>query len=240
MSESASKAKPVSIRLTLVIDDHPLYCDAMAASLKSLFDMGQVKAVNSLREALAALSGGLVPDLIMLDLKLPDVTGLSGFIKLKEMLPEVPILIISADSCDETIQALMDAGAVGFIPKDAPRTVIAEALERVQEGSKFVPPGFVPQVRPDRYNVGLHEISQRIADLTPQQSRIMSLICAGKPNKQIAYELSLAEATVKAHITALLRRLGVRNRTQAAVLVNSVTFDRQDQMSESDTRALLS
>ncbi|MDW4498642.1 response regulator transcription factor [Sulfitobacter sp. D35] len=240
MKHSADREKPVSIRLTLVVDDHPLYCDAMAASLKSLFDVGQVRTVNSLREAVAALAGGMVPDLVMLDLKLPDVTGLSGFLKLKEMLPDVPILIISADSCDDTIQALMDAGAVGFIPKDAPRTVIAEALERVQDGSKYLPPGFVPQARPDRYNVELKEISKRIADLTPQQSRIMSLICAGKPNKQIAYELSLAEATVKAHITALLRRLGVRNRTQAAVLVNSVAFDRQDAPGDGNPGALLS
>ena len=86
----------------------------------------------------------------------------------------------------------------------------------------------------------MREISQRIADLTPQQSRIMSLICAGKPNKQIAYELSLAEATVKAHITALLRRLGVRNRTQAAVLVNSVGLDRGDPLSDAEARAVLS
>ena len=217
MSDSIEKAKAVSISLTLVVDDHPLYCDAMAASLSTAFEMQQVQTVNSLRQALDYLVTGATPDLVMLD-----VTGLSGFLKLKELLPDVPILVISADSCDDTIQTLMDAGAAGFIPKDAPRTVIADALERVRDGSKYLPPGFCPRTRRTEANtVGLYEISQRIADLTPQQSRIMSLICAGKPNKQIAYELSLAEATVKAHITALLRRLGVRNRTQAAVLVNS-------------------
>ncbi len=241
MLNTMRKEKPVPISLTLVVDDHPLYCDAMAASLTTLSGAGQVQKVHSLKEALQALSSGLVPDLVMLDLILPDVTGLSGFLKLKEMLPDVPILVISADSCDDTIQALMDAGAAGFVPKDAPRTVIAEALERVQDGSKYLPPGFCPRVRSsERHSVGLQEVSQRIADLTPQQSRIMSLICAGKPNKQIAYELSLAEATVKAHITALLRRLGVRNRTQAAVLVNSASLDRNDQLSDSDARALLS
>lgn len=240
MTESVRKEKSGSIRMTLVIDDHPLYCDAMVASLTTRSDMGDVRAVNSLGEALEALGSGLVPDLVILDLKLPDVTGLSGFLKLRENLPDVPVLVISADSSDETIQALMDAGAAGFIPKDAPRTVMSEALERVREGSKYTPPGFVPKPGgPDRQAMELHEISQRIADLTPQQSRIMSLIRAGKPNKQIAYELSLAEATVKAHITALLRRLGVRNRTQAAVLVNSVCLDRNEPLSESDTRALL-
>ncbi len=241
MGQTERNEKAVSIKLTLVIDDHPLYCDAMAGSLSTAFEIQEVRTVNSLTEALDALVDGLVPDLVMLDLRLPDVTGLSGFIKLREKLPDVPILVISADSCDQTIQALMDAGAAGFIPKDAPRTVIAEALERVRFGSKYTPPGFSPVTRPREVNApGLHEISQRIADLTPQQTRIMNLICAGKPNKQIAYEMSLAEATVKAHITALLRRLGVCNRTQAAVLVNSVDLDRHDTLSDSDTRAMLS
>jgi DNA-binding NarL/FixJ family response regulator len=241
MSNSLGNEVPVAINMTLVVDDHPLYCEAMAASLSTVFEMQQVHSAYSLSEALLALSEGLVPDLVMLDLRLPDVTGLSGFIKLRQELPDVPILIISADSCDETIQTLMAAGAAGFIPKDAHRTVIAEALERVQVGGKYLPPGFSLQSVPvDSNVVTLHEISQRIADLTPQQGRIMALICAGKPNKQIAYELSLAEATVKAHITALLRRLGVRNRTQAAVLVNSVSLDRQDGLSDSDARALLS
>ncbi len=240
MQEKGPREKSVPISLTLVVDDHPLYCDAMAASLSSAFDMPEVRAVNSLKDALAAIADGLLPDLVMLDLRLPDVTGLGGILKLKEALQDVPILVISADSGDETIQAAMDAGAAGFIPKDAPRTVIADALARIQDGAKYLPPGFCPPTRgSERSVVSLHEVSQRIADLTPQQSRIMGLICAGKPNKQIAYELSLAEATVKAHITALLRRLGVRNRTQAAVLVNSVGLDRQDQMAGSDTRALL-
>lgn len=241
MGQAKRNDKVVSVKLTLVIDDHPLYCDAMAGSLSTAFEMQTVRTVHSMTEALQALADGLVPDLVMLDLRLPDVTGLSGFIKLREKLPDVPILVISADSVDETIQALMEAGAAGFIPKDAPRDVIAEALELVQVGSKYWPPSFTPSTKPQNETVpGLHEISQRIADLTPQQTKIMNLICAGKPNKQIAYELSLAEATVKAHITALLRRLGVCNRTQAAVLVNSVGMDRQDTLSDSDTRAMLS
>ena len=215
--------KCVPISLTLVIDDHPLYCDAMAASLSTAFSVKRVKAVNSLREARAFLATGAVPDLIMLDLGLPDASGISGFMTLKTMLPDVPIVVISADSSDETIQMLMDAGATGFVPKDAPRHVIAEALERVQEGGIYLPPGFTPVERDaDAPGVDLQELAERISSLTPQQSRIMHLICAGKPNKLIAYELSVAEGTVKAHITALLRRLGVSNRTQAAVLVSGV------------------
>lgn len=240
MPDSVRKERSVLINSTLVVDDHPLYCDAMAALLSTVFEIQEVKTVNTLGEALALLAHGDTPDLVLLDLKLPDVTGLSGFLKLKEMLPDIPILVISADSCDETVQTVMEAGAAGFIPKDAPRTVIAEALDRIVDGSKYLPPGFSPSSRSHSGQiVGLHEISRRIADLTPQQSRIMTLICEGKPNKQIAYEMSLAEATVKAHITALLRRLGVCNRTQAAVLVKSVSFERASPLSDSDSRELL-
>lgn len=241
MPNEKGTAKPISISLTLVIDDHPLYCDAMSASLSTAFKMQQVKTVNSLKEATAAIAAGLVPDLVMLDLGLPDATGLSGFITLREQLPDVPILVISADSSDETIQAVMDAGANGFIPKDAPRTEITEALEKVQEGAKYLPPNFCPVPQNTKQDaVALHEIAERISRLTPQQSRIMHLICAGKPNKLIAYELSVAEGTVKAHITALLRRLGVSNRTQAAVLVSSVTSDTSSRFSEASPSALMS
>lgn len=230
--------KCVPINLTLVVDDHPLYCDAMAASLSTAFQMQQVKTVNSLKEAYAFLDEGHVPDLVMLDLGLPDATGLSGFLSLKDILPDVPILVISADSSDETIQTLMKAGATGFVPKDAPRHVIADALEKVQEGAIYLPPNFCPaETSKDAQSIDICEISKRISRLTPQQSRIMNLICAGKPNKLIAYELSVAEGTVKAHITALLRRLGVSNRTQAAVLVSSVM---STQITEVDARAQLS
>lgn len=233
--------RPVSVGLTLVVDDHPLYCDALATTLKNYAGTRAVHTVNSMQSGLKALTDGLVPDLVMLDLKLPDVTGLSGFFKLKEKLPDVPILVISAESCDETVQALMDAGAAGFIPKDASKAEIAEALDRVQDGQKYLPAGFCPRSTPPPEHVAnANVISQRIADLTPQQGRIMNMICAGKPNKQIAYEMSLAEATVKAHITALLRRLGVRNRTQAAVMVNSVSLDRPSQMTDDDARVILS
>lgn len=242
MQGTKENVKEVTVETTLVVDDHPLYCDAMSSSLSTVFKMPKVLAANSLTEALALLSTGALPDLVMLDLGLPDATGISGFLTLKERLPDVPILVISADSSDATIQALMDAGAAGFIPKDAPRDVIAQALEQVQDGSKYLPPGFCPQPRvPRQQTPDPQGISQRLAALTPQQSKIINLICAGKPNKVIAYELSVTEGTVKAHITALLRRLGVSNRTQAAILANSVKLERdRSQISDIEARALLS
>ena len=231
---------PVLIKSILVIDDHPLYCDALAATLKRIFDAKMVKSATTLSEGLKLAGSRFQPDLVMLDLKLPDVTGISGFLKIKEKMPDVPVLVISAECSDDAIGSLMAAGAAGFVPKNASHKVLQDALLRVQEGMKFLPAGYCESARSSAGEVTVQQISKRIADLTPQQSRIMKLICAGKPNKQIAYELSLAEATVKAHITALLRRLGVSNRTQAAVLVKSASLDSGSDMSDSDARALLS
>lgn len=242
MKTGEKTSGPVVIRSILVIDDHPLYCDALAATLVRIFDDCTIKTVNNLCEAVRCMDAGMVPDLVMLDLKLPDVTGFSGFFKVREKLPDVPVLVISAESSNDTIQMLMSSGAAGFIPKDASQSVFQDALEKIQEGMKFVPADFRPQASATAESVvTVQQVAQRIADLTPQQSRIMKLICAGKPNKQIAYELDLAEATVKAHITALLRRLRVSNRTQAAMLVNNAGLTGAGAgLSDTDARALLS
>ncbi|WP_306144965.1 response regulator transcription factor [Roseibium sp. MMSF_3412] len=240
MNTKTRKREPVQIRSILVIDDHPLYCDALASTLERLFKSKTVKKANSLQDGMRLVNSRLRPDLIILDLKLPDATGISGFLKVKNKLPDVPVLVISAESSDESVSALMSAGAAGFIPKDASVSVLQEALVEIREGLRFFPPGFTPTKRPAQSDLTAQEIAQKIADLTPQQNRIMKLICAGKPNKQIAYEMSLAEATVKAHITALLRRLNVSNRTQAAVMVKSISLDGTPPISEADARAMLS
>lgn len=228
------------IRSVLVIDDHPLYCDALASTLKRIYQLQTVKKATTLNDALKLVGSRFMPDLVVLDLRLPDVTGLSGFLKIRDKMPDVPILVISAISSNETIQALMEAGAAGFVPKDASPKVLQNALMIVREGQKYLPPGYTASSVPCGDALSTCEIARKIADLTPQQARIMKLICAGKPNKQIAYEMSLAEATVKAHITALLRRLGVHNRTQAAVLVRGTRLDQSAWNSDADLRALLS
>ncbi len=209
----------------LVIDDHPLYCDALASALRHAFQDCKIKTASSLTGALQLLRSGFEPDLVMLDLKLPDVTGISGFVQLRDRLPGTPILVISALTSSDVIEAVMQAGAVGFVPKDVSTHTLQAVFAELLAGQKFLPPGYQRPPQPAPFAVDVKTVSEKIATLTPQQTRIMKLICAGKPNKQIAYELSLAEATVKAHITALLRRLGVQNRTQAAVLVESVSLD---------------
>ncbi len=213
-----------SITGVLVIDDHPLYCDALASTMEGLFSTLHVSCANSLGEGLRLLSAGLSPDLILLDLNLPDVAGLNGFVQIRDRAPEVPVIVISATSTDTVISALLAAGAAGFIPKELPRDEFASALKAVWDGAVYTPPGYRRPGRSEGDPPDMGEVYARIAALSPQQSRILKLICEGKANKQIAWEMSLAEATVKAHVTALLRRLGVRNRTQAAILVKEATL----------------
>ncbi|WP_138465254.1 response regulator transcription factor [Poseidonocella sp. HB161398] len=215
-----------AIRSVLVIDDHPLYAYALTTALAHVFDGCKVETAVTLKEGLKAVGTGTGPDLVLLDLRLPDASGLSGLIRLKERLPETPVVIISAQTSVDVVQSLMELGAAGFVPKDLPLPAIEQALCEVRRGNRYLPLEFQDALRrrpaaPSE----LENVSRRIAELSPQQMRIMKLICAGKANKQIAYELSLAEATVKAHVTALLRRLGVQNRTQAAVMMESVSLE---------------
>lgn len=211
-----------NVSSVLIVDDHPLYGDALADALQLSFENCRIEKAKTLKQTFEVLSSGFKPDLIMFDLKLPDVTGISGFQQLRERWPAAPVLVISSLASSELVRSLIDHGAMGFLPKDASAQTLKFVVGEIAAGRKYVPPEYsrVDEVPAPESNV--YQSSPELSTLTPQQVRILKLICVGKSNKQIAYELTLAEATVKAHITALLRRLGVRNRTQAAVLVDSV------------------
>lgn len=219
-------ASPCRVEAVLVIDDHPLYAEALASALFNLFDGCHVKTATTLSDGLRQLGTSFRPDLVMLDLKLPDATGISGFLQVREKLPDVPILVISSLATGDVISAVMTAGAAGFVPKDLPVDKLRDALCSIRKGEQYLPRGYeqMPEAESEPADE-FQQASRKIAALTPQQMRIMKLICAGKANKQIAYEMSLAEATVKAHITALLRRLGAQNRTQAAMMMESARLD---------------
>ncbi|NIZ09423.1 response regulator transcription factor [Pseudooceanicola sp. HF7] len=205
----------------LIVDDHPLYSDALASALGGVFAECRVEKAGSLSAALKVLEAGFDPDLVMFDLMLPDVNGISGFVTLRAHVPDIPILVISSMTSHVLVASLMKEGAAGFLPKDTSAGDIQTVLGEIAAGRKYVPKDY-RQARAEAAPADLLEnIHPKLAALTPQQQKVMKLICEGKPNKQIAYELDLAEATVKAHITALLRRLGVSNRTQAALMVEA-------------------
>ncbi len=240
MKHEPVRHSPCRVQSVMVIDDHPLYCDALATTLRHAFPSCHIETASTLCDGLNLLTGDFTPDMVMLDLRLPDVTGISGYLRLRDRLPDTPIVVISALTSADVVHTLMDAGAAGFVPKDISSEVLQEALCEVSMGRRYLPKDHRQSYRPAARAAALHDVSWKIAELTPQQTRIMKLICAGKPNKQIAYELSLAEATVKAHITALLRRLGVQNRTQAAMLVESANLEGESQSSDAAARAFLS
>lgn len=219
------RLEPVGIGSILIVDDHPLFCDALVAMLQRLIQPRAIQTASRLEDAIALEEK---PDLVFLDLKLPDVSGLDGFTQIREKMPDVPIVVISAIANDYVIGQIRDLGGAGYINKAASHEQLQKALTAVCQGGQYFPDKIAlmscnPQASKDEAQQGF--------DLTPQQGRILRLICDGKPNKQIAYELDLAEATVKAHVTALLRRLGVRNRTQAAMLVQNEIFGEAETIS---------
>lgn len=231
-----------SFSSVLIVDDHPLYSDALASALEGVFPDCQVEKAGSLGGAMAALDGGLDPDLVIFDLKLPDVCGISGFVKLRARAPDIPILVISSLTARPLVDTLMQEGAAGFLTKDTPAEVLKPVLGEIAQGRKYVPAAYRHAGGADRESrrAAGDAVHPKLAALTPQQQKVMRLICEGKPNKQIAYELSLAEATVKAHITALLRRLGVSNRTQAAMMVESATAEAMGTTDEPEALSFLS
>ncbi|WP_121023255.1 response regulator [Litoreibacter meonggei] len=206
----------------LIIDDHPLFCDALELTLKSVADFSEVVTADCLEAALQRLDGQTPPTLILLDLNLPDVSGLDGLMRLKRSAEKSPIVIVSSMTDNSIINGAIVAGASGFVPKHSRRSVFKEAIEHIAHGGIYKPSGFVEGNASEE----IGETVSRMSSLTNQQARILELICEGKLNKQIAYDLSIAETTVKAHVTAIMRKLGVQSRTQAVLVAQDAKFAR--------------
>jgi DNA-binding NarL/FixJ family response regulator len=207
----------------LIVDDHPLFLDALSMTLKAVAGIARIDTADRLDAALARLERGGAPDVIVLDLNLPDVAGLDGLIRLRQAAPAVPVVVVSSMADDRVIGACLAAGAAGFVPKHSRREVFRAAFEAVAEGRLWLPEGYQP--RGDGAPASRQEDAiRRLAALTRQQARILQLICEGKLNKQIAWELTIAETTVKAHVTAIMRKLGVQSRTQAVLLAGEANF----------------
>ncbi len=213
------------MRAFLVIEDHPLFCEALSMTLRQIHGTSTVATAENLAAGLAAIDAAqTLPDAVLLDLNLPDVEGIDGLLRLRRRLPETPVVVISSLDDNRVIHRVLNAGAAGFIPKQAGRAEIEAAFARVWAGDTYAPACYEPPA-PEAGAADPDEAAvERLSQLTPQQFRILELVCAGKLNKQIAYELSIAEATVKAHITAILRKLQVHSRTQAVLVAQKSRF----------------
>lgn len=198
----------------VIADDHPLFRSALAHAVSKVWPEAAIIEASTAAEARSALAEGAA-EALLLDLHMADSTGLSVLMDLRQDYPALPIVIVSASEEPRVAAAAAQLGAAGFIPKSASLDAMREGLGAVRDGD-----GWFPEGGPDAD----HDLA-RIASLTPAQRRILAAIRQGLLNKQIAYELAISEATVKAHITAILRKLGVGSRTQAVLLAAKLDVD---------------
>ncbi len=223
MTDGAQASDPTLPKSALVVDDHPLFCDALTLTLQSIADFEEIRTAGTMEKALEVVAQDPRIDFIVLDLNLPDVNGLDGLVRLRNAVPKAAILIASSMADNRMICHALKAGANGFVPKHSQRSVFRRAFEAVGQGQQFVPDGYI-----DPHGDGgsglQGDVLDRLGSLTNQQARILNLICEGKLNKQIAFDLTIAETTVKAHVTAIMRKLGVHSRTQAVLIAQEARF----------------
>ncbi|VXC91015.1 Glycerol metabolism activator [Pseudomonas sp. 8Z] len=204
----------------LIADDHPLFRSALhqALTLGLGPDVRLVEAA-SIAELEACLAEKGDWDLVLLDLNMPGAYGFSGLVLLRGQYPQIPVVMISAQEDASVIARSREFGASGFIPKSSPLEILQQAVRQVLDGDTWWPPMAETSAPVSEETKAA---SAGLASLTPQQFRVLTMVCEGLLNKQIAYELSVSEATVKAHVTAIFRKLGVRTRTQAALLLQQM------------------
>ena len=204
----------------IVADDHPLFREALSLALRQALGDVIIDQAGDMDELQRALSTQETADLVLLDLHMPGVQGFSALVYLRAHHPELPVCLISANNNAAVIQRALDHGAAAFIPKSASVDEISQVLETVLAGEIWQPHESVTGSAGDELDV-----AQRLGDLTPQQFRVLMMLADGLLNKQIAFELDISEATVKAHMTAIFRKLDVSNRTQAVLLLNQLAVD---------------
>lgn len=204
----------------LIADDHPLFRSALqqALSLGLGPDVRLIEAA-SIAELEACLAEKADWDLVLLDLNMPGAYGFSGLVLLRGQYPQIPVVMVSAQEDPGVIVRAREFGASGFIPKSSPLESIQQGVRAVLDGDVWWPAQTLAAVA---LSAEAKAASAGLASLTPQQFRVLTMVCDGLLNKQIAYQLNVSEATIKAHVTAIFRKLGVRTRTQAALLLQQL------------------
>jgi DNA-binding NarL/FixJ family response regulator len=215
-----------SIRL-IIADDHPLFRGALREAVSGLFEDADIAEAGSFEDLAKLLERGADVDLILLDLTMPGVRGFSGLMYLRAQYPSVPIIVVSANDDPGVIRRCMDFGASGFIPKTLGNEAMRGAITRVFEGGVWTPPEIDLGAGADAETA---DLLTRLTSLTPQQVRVLMMLSEGLLNKQIAYELGVSEATVKAHVSAILQKLGVDSRTQAVIAASKIELGQWPQM----------
>ena len=205
------------VRKIIIADDHPLFRQALLQTLTTKLPSVRWVEAESVEQLNDALKQHQDASLLLLDLNIPGAHGFNSLLKIRSQRPELPVVVVSAHEDDETIIKAMEFGASGFIPKSTQVELIFQAIKKVLKGENWVPEHVNLKKVMDKSDIG-----ERISSLTPQQHKILLMFADGLLNKQIAHQLSLSEATVKAHATAIFRKLNVLNRTQAVIAIGQL------------------
>lgn len=202
----------------IIADDHPLFRQALLNTLKAQLTQTQWVEAQTISELEQQLSDNTESDMLLLDLNIPGAHGFNTLIHVRNHFPQIPVVIVSAHEDQDTIAKAIEFGAAGFVPKSTPVDTIYKAIQQVLMGDIWVPEIFQINANNEEHA----DIAERVASLTQQQYRILMMFAQGMLNKQIAYDLAVSEATIKAHATAIFRKLNVRNRTQAVIAISQL------------------
>jgi DNA-binding NarL/FixJ family response regulator len=203
----------------VIADDHPLFRGALRQAVVSAAPQAEIVEAGSFDEVNQRLAGGLQAELVLLDLNMPGMQGFSGLAYLRASHPETPVLVVSGSDASQVVRRSLDFGAAGFLPKTEGIEAMSGAIRTVLDGGTWTPADYEHGQPEDRESA---ELVRRLASLTPQQVRVLMMLSEGKLNKQIAYELDVSEATVKAHVSAILTKLDVDSRTQAVIAASRI------------------
>jgi DNA-binding NarL/FixJ family response regulator len=200
----------------IIVDDHSMFRNALRGALSSFMPGITFVEAGALEALQAFLEDGNDTELVLLDLHMPNVSGLTGLLQIRAQYPEIPVVIVSGADDNTTIRRCLDYGASGFVSKSSPVEDIGAAIEAVRRGDVWTPRSFDPAMPGDPAD---RDLAGKITSLTPQQIRVLRMLGEGLLNKQIAFKLNVSEATIKAHVSAILQKLKVDSRTQAVIAI---------------------
>ncbi len=204
----------------VIADDHPLFRGALKQALAGISGIGAILEAEDFESVKTLAQTTEDIDLLLLDLSMPGSSGLSALISLRGIHPETPMVVVSAQDDVQTIRRALELGASGFIPKSSSMEDIRSAVTKVLDGGVATPAGIDLGIEQDPEVSG---IIRRLQSLTPQQTRVLGMVAEGLLNKQVAYELGVSEATIKAHVSAILQKLDVDSRTQAVIMLGKIS-----------------